>query len=462
MLKYIKKFNTHADYESFISDDFIKPNVSLCVEENEVHYNSIETRIVVKYDVNANNETKLYTYLNEEDIYSVLGIDMFDEIEIDGTVVNITDIDNAQGTYVFTDAGEHIVKYTIKDPEFVGVEMEEQGSVPVITRIGATFNECKDIVSVYIPNSVTVIGRSFLGGCYNLKNIDIPVNVTSIGNSAFSNCNDLRNLFIPKKVSNIDDTAFEGCTFTSITVDSENTVYDSRNNCNAINETATNTLLLASSNTVIPNSIVKIGNRAFEKLGLTSINIPDSVTTIGESAFKDCVNLTNITVGNGLTDIKQCAFMGCSHLTGIELPSHMENIDSGVFERCNRLASIVIPEGITIINEGTFRSCNSLSNITLPNSLKHIDSDVFVGCSALTSITLPNGFLGISENVFYSSGVKTITSLATTAPEIYEITFKGIQTGGTLYVPQGSTGYDVWMGTGNYYLGKYNWTKVEN
>ena len=86
----------------------------------------------------------------------------------------------------------------------------------------------------------------------------------------------------------------------------------------------------------------------------------------------------------------------------------------------------------------------------------------YFGCSALTSVTIGNSVTTIGGYAFSGcSGLTNITSLATTAPTIQSNTFNNVKTGGTLTVPSGSTGYDVWMGTGNYYLGKYNWTKVE-
>ena len=144
-------------------------------------------------------------------------------------------------------------------------------------------------------------------------------NVTSIGDAAFLGCSDLHSVKIPNSVTSIGMRAFSECTgLTSIIVESGNTKYDSRDNCNAIIETATNTLVVGFNNTIIPNSVTSIGDFAFLGCsGLTSVTIPNSVTSIGEWAFSDCSGLTSVTIGNSVTSIGEWAFDGCSSLASI-------------------------------------------------------------------------------------------------------------------------------------------------
>ena len=132
--------------------------------------------------------------------------------------------------------------------------------------------------------------------CTGLTSITIPEGVTSIGEETFSGCSSLTSITIPESVTSIDWHAFSGCSsLTSIIVESGNTVYDSRNDCNAIIETATNTLIAGCQNTIIPNSVTNIGYYAFSGCSsLTSITIPESVTSIGGYAFRDCSGLTNV------------------------------------------------------------------------------------------------------------------------------------------------------------------------
>ena len=146
------------------------------------------------------------------------------------------------------------------------------------------FSDCSGLTSVTIPNSVTSIGWGAFVGCYGLTSVTIPNSVTSIGQSAFEGCSGLTSITIPNSVTSIGINAFRSCTnLTSITVESGNTNYDSRDNCNAIIETASNTLIAGCKNTRIPNSVTSIGDLAFSDCtGLTSVTIPNSVTTIGE------------------------------------------------------------------------------------------------------------------------------------------------------------------------------------
>lgn len=142
-----------------------------------------------------------------------------------------------------------------------------------------------------ITYSVTSIGSYAFYGCYSLASITIPNTVTSIGELAFNWCSSLSSIDIPSSVTSIGKRAFSNCAaLTSITVASNNQTYDSRENCNAVIETATNTLVVGSSNTVIPNSVTSIGDCAFfECRGLTSITIPNSVISIENNAFYFCI-----------------------------------------------------------------------------------------------------------------------------------------------------------------------------
>ena len=261
----------------------------------------------------------------------------------------------------------------------------------------------KEMISLYrltlgeikIGLRCTGIGDGAFVGCVNLTNIVIPNTVTNIENQAFYGCNNLISITIGKNVVNIGNSIFYGCNnLVNIKIDDENTVYDSRNNCNAIIKTDNNSLIQGCKSTIIPNDVICIENNAFDSFSnLTSINIPDSVIRINDSAFNNCSNLTSIT----------------------------------------------IPDSVTYIGMGAFRCCNNLTDVTIGKGIKNIYNNAFQYCTSLTNITI--------------NAIK--------APNIEFNTFEEINSDGILTVPKDSTGYNVFMDTYYYYLGYYNWTKIE-
>ena len=262
-----------------------------------------------------------------------------------------------------------------------------------------------------IPNSVTTIGNMAFQSCSGLTSVSIPNSVTTIGEMAFARCGDLTSVTIGNSVSAIGDWAFVYCrNLKSIIVDDGNPNYDSRDNCNAIIETASNTLIVGCMGTVIPGSIISIGYSAFVYCsGLTSMDIPNSVTTIGQNAFFGCSGLTSVTIPNSVTSIDDYAFQSCSSLTSVDIPNSITAISNGVFAWCYGLTSVNIPNSVTSIGSWAFGECGSLTSVNIPNSVTTIGSAAFEGCH-LTSVDIPNSVTSIGNGAFsYCTGLTEVT-----------------------------------------------------
>lgn len=277
-----------------------------------------------------------------------------------------------------------------------------------------------------IPSTVTTIGNSAFQGCEGLQSISIPSSVKTIESYAFYICSNLTSITIPKSVTNIGIGVFEGCySLNSMKVETGNSVYDSRNNCNAIIETKTNTLLFGCNKTVIPNGVTTIGANAFSYSNLTSITIPATVKTIEEYAFEMCENLTSITIPKATTYISDRAFTYCTNLATIKVEAGNTTYDSR--NDCN---AIILTKQNKIIRGGI--------NTTIPNTITSIGENAFSNCTDMTSIVIPSSVTTIAENSFDNCyGLESIYAMSPTPPSVGENTFYSVDKSTCiLYVPK--------------------------
>ena len=352
-----------------------------------------------------------------------------------------------------------------------------------VTQIGYyAFNGCSGLTSVTIPNSVTYIGAFAFKGCSGLTSVTIPNSVTRIGsyafdgctglttvifnaekctqwgtntNPVFKTCTKLSTLTIGKSVTTIPSYVFSGCTgLTSIVVDEGNTKYDSRNNCNAIIETASNTLIFGCKGSIIPNSVTSIGNDAFNGcIGLTSVTIPNSVTSIGNDAFNGCIGLTSVTIPNSVTSIGDYAFKGCTALTEVDLNSVL-NLGDKAFSGCTGLKSVSMLKAKSA-NAATFEGCTALEELVLPYEWgKDFKMDLS-GTTQLRTLYIGENIASIPGETFANNkNLFEVYSNATTPPSFANATFGSeTYTYATLYVPQGSV---------DAYKAAYAWSRFDD
>ena len=188
-----------------------------------------------------------------------------------------------------------------------------------------TFYGCSALQKVSIPAGVTRIEKTAFVGCSSLADISLPNNLQSIGEYVFQDCTSLRSVTVPAGVTEIKGGVFLRCPMMMhITVDKNNKIYDSRNGCNAVIETATGTIVAACNATVIPINVTKIGESAFASLAFTEIILPDGVTEIGRWAFWGCASLTNITIPDTVKSIGAAALKKCTSLASITFKGTMK------------------------------------------------------------------------------------------------------------------------------------------
>ena len=344
-----------------------------------------------------------------------------------------------------------------------------------VTYLGyESFNNCSGLEEVYLCNSVDSIYNYCFSYCSNLRRINFPAKVAYIGLEAFNNCNldsvivdpantrfwspgnncivdhfwnnsqrdvlivgtnnavipntvyyirataftgrkGLTHINIPASVTVLGEKMFQGCTsLESITVDSDNPVFDSRENCNAIIKTATNTLIEGSNTTVIPTSVPIIGPYAFSQRGMTSYTIPNHVTQIGSGAFANCKNMSTINISESITEIPSAMFIGCYGLYNVTVPEGITTLGSSSFSSCNSLYNINLPSTLRVIDQQAFTQCRALRSIVIPDSVTHINASAFFSCSNLASITMGKSVQHIGRSAFYDCEYVTSLTLPKT------------------------------------------------
>ena len=397
-----------------------------------------------------------------------------------------------------------------------------------VTRIGdMAFAGNSKIRSVKLPKKVTSIGKKAFTRCKNLKKINLPDNITTIGTDAFYDCGKLTIPAVPAKlkkagayafmdckvkkftftsnmkeldkeaftrcdigeftisrdVDNFDSDTLWGVQFDKISVDNANKKYDSRDNCNALIETATNTLLVGSNTTAIPSTVTAIDKDAFSNCDrIKEIYIPDSVKTIGERAFfctglekinipkdlqktdllkiikSDSLSSISVSEGNPFYDSRD----NCNGVIDTEsnllvlackntvIPATVKAIDS--FAYMTTPLELIIPEGVVNIENWAFKDIKTLEKITLPSSLNYIGKDAFRGCENLREVNIQEGLTIIGDGSFFACDKLEKITLPSTLVSIGWEAFSDCDSLTEIYIPKNVKNIDFKSAFNNCFL----------
>ncbi len=305
----------------------------------------------------------------------------------------------------------------------------------------AAFSDCSSLFSVEFPENVTVIGSYAFQNCSNLQSIVIPDSVTNIYTSAFDSCSELKSITFEGDAPSIHENAFSsvmaiahypannstwteqikqdyGGTITWVPYGDSVSSGTCGDNLIWTFEETNGTLTISGTGkmTSYSNAHYQPWYNFSEKI--TSVVVQKGVTSIGESAFRECYGLTNVNLPDTLNSIHNNAFRDCEALASIEIPDKVNRLNNYVFWGCKALKKVKLPAGITVVNDFLFYECSNLNDITIPDGIAEIGQAAFDGCTAMTSVSIPDSVVFIDssafsdctslENVTLSSNIKKI------------------------------------------------------
>lgn len=295
---------------------------------------------------------------------------------------NLTDV---KSNYLFGGASNY---NNLKDVRYIidsDLETYLQSNHPIFYEINCGIKyylNDQEITTLEIPSGITSIGDGVFLSNKSLTNLTLSSKVSSIGISAFSYCDNLKDVryYIYDDLATYIQNGHPDFYVGGIKYywnDQEITTLE------------------------IPTSVTSIGNNAFYGCsGLTTLNLPSNVTSIGDRAFGGCSNLTSVDLPSSITKMGDFVFFYCEKLSNVNLPSDITTISTGAFGGCSSLQNINLPSGVTTIGDNAFSDCSNLTNVTLPSALASIGDYAFRGCSNLTNVILPSAFTAIGNVAF--------------------------------------------------------------
>ena len=332
------------------------------------------------------NTNNVEVCLGDNEGYKNLGdIELPSKIESKGFEYNVTSI----GEGVFgSESGLTSIIFpqsviTIKQRAFSGCKsLKTVKMSDSVNSIGKNaFWNCENLSSINLSSKITIIEEGLFSGCHSLSNIILPEGLIEIKSFAFSGCTSLLSIMIPSKVNSLKPAFLAGCNnLKEIKVDPNNNTYDSRDNCNGIIHSSSDVLVAGCKSTVIPNTVIEIGEEAFRgNEGLVSIEIPGSVRKIGQHAFALCKGLDEIFIPDGVTEMDDGAFTS-SGIKFLFIGKGLSIINGYTFSFCANLISVVVPNNVAIIRDGAFQNCENLTSLVLGSNVGEIGDGIFYDC----------------------------------------------------------------------------------
>ena len=280
---------------------------------------------------------------------------------------------------------------TTTETEMTATYKDEQGIIYKLDSVNQTASVYggESSANVNIPEEITSDGQKY--------------RVTSVQIFAFFRCRDLTSIKIPSSVTSIDKLAFANCwKLKFIDIDSNNNNYSSDGTA-IYNKDKTELVYVTDTNEglyTVENSVISIGEFAFCCNSLTSITMPEGITSISKKAFAKCSGLTTVKIPSSVKKIEEGVFFGCDKLSDINIPEGVISIGEGAFKGCESLKSVKIPEGVTSIGDEAFEGCDKLESVTISEGVPSIGKKAFFGCGNLTSIKIPKGVTSIGDEAF--------------------------------------------------------------
>ena len=327
------------------------------------------------------------------------------------TVVSAHDFEVNGIYYNILSENNKTVVVTFKGSSSYGYSNEYTGSVVIPESV--TYNS-----STY---NITYIGGSAFDECTGLTSIVIPNSVTRIGSWAFYGCTGLRSVTIGNSVTTIDNYAFDGCTGLKTVINFSNLTFSKGSNSYGYVAYYADKVYNAPNGSIKGDFIFGKQNGVYTLLGYfgnaRKLTLPANYKgenyAIGADAFKGNTTITSIEIPNSVTSIGNSAFSGCTGLTSVVIPNSVTSIGNSAFNSCSGLTSVVIPNSVTSIGERAFSGCTGLTSIIIPNSVTSIGNYAFAGCYGLRSVTIGNSVTSIGYTAFYEcTGLKTVINFS--------------------------------------------------